>query len=281
MDKESIKLQQEAERLINQMNHQKLSSFEGLSPSQMHQLLYDPLGEESPIQLDLSNPALFDNMPLFNLINYLGRILDREGELKLTQTGRLPIRVVSELYEQKYMAEYYIEKGFQKLYKESDALSMMLTRIIMEVMGMSKKRKNKLSLTKAGAHFLADQKAMAEKLIVTFTTGFNWAYFDDFPDDYVGQMGVGYTLFLLNKYGDDQQSPSFYVQKYVEAYPYLLRNYRSYGEDMDSLIHCYTYRTFHLFMDYLGLIKMERGMYNNIEKVGYSPLFKKIFDLVK
>ena len=277
MDEESIKLLQHAESLIQQMNHQKLNSFEGLSPNQMHHLLYDPLGRDSPIQLNISDPNLFKSMPLFNLIRYLACILESERELKLTQTGKLPTKVVAELYEQKFMPDYYVEKGFQKLYKESDVLSMMLTRLVMDVMGMSKKRKNKLSLTKAGEQLLADEVAMAEKLIVTFTTSFNWAYFDGYPDDYVGQMGAGYTLFLLNKYGADQRSPSFFAQRYVEAYPYLLRNYQSYGEDMEGLIRCYTYRTFHLFMDYLGLIDVERGAFNSIEKVGYSPLFEKIF----
>ena len=263
MDEESFRLVQQAEKLINEMDHEKLDTFEGLSRSQMQQLLYDPLGEKSPIQLNLSKPALFDSMPLFNLVRYLGRILEREGELKLTQTGRLPTKVVAELYEQKFMPEYYIEKGFQKLYKESDSRSVELTRLMMEVMGMSKKRK------------------MAKKLLITFTTGFNWAYFDGYPDDYVGQMGAGYTLFLLKRYGANQKPPSFYAEKYAEAYPYLLSNYQSYSENKDGFIRCYSYRTFHLFMDYLGLIEAERAAFNSIERVRHSPVFNQLFTFVE
>lgn len=92
-------------------------------------------------------------------------------------------------------------------------------------------------------------------------------------------MGAGYTLYLLKKYGDDQRPPSFYAEKYAEAYPYLLNNYQSYGENKDGFIRCYSYRTFHLFMDYVGLIKTERATFNEIEQLTFSPVFSQLFTL--
>jgi len=46
------------------------------------------------------------------------------------------------------MKEEYIEKGILKLYKETDSMSVNLSRILIELAGLIKKRKGKISLTK-------------------------------------------------------------------------------------------------------------------------------------
>ena len=48
---------------------------------------------------------------------------------------------------------------------------------------------------------------------------FNWAYFDPFDDDPIGQFGNNYTLYLLCKYGDKWKEDEYYADLYFKAFP--------------------------------------------------------------
>lgn len=45
------------DNIINKHNRETSQDFEGLSPEQMHYLLYDPFGAESPLKLRTLNPV--------------------------------------------------------------------------------------------------------------------------------------------------------------------------------------------------------------------------------
>ncbi|HDQ44883.1 MAG TPA: hypothetical protein ENN17_05205 [bacterium] len=147
-----------------------------------------------------------------------------------------------------------------QLYKETDSLTVHLSRILLELSGFTKKRNGKLSLTKSGEKTVFDQEKCLKTIFKTFTTHFNWAYNDGYGDNEIGQLGYGFSLILLSKYGKEKQLDSFYAEKYFKAYPQLLESMKKKDgilEDSHSK-SCYSIRTFDRFLDYFGLIRIDK-----------------------
>jgi hypothetical protein len=91
------------------------------------------------------------------------------------------------------------------------------------------------------------------------TTKFNWAYCDRFGDNQIGQLGYGFSLILLSKYGNTKRPDKFYAEKYFKAFPKLVEteNTPLYETTERHLYNCYSMRTFDRFLKYFGLVTME------------------------
>ena len=63
-----------------------LEDFHGLSPHDMHGILYDFLGESCMIQLKSPSEDLFKASPVYNLFDYCIRALEK-GPIALTSAG--------------------------------------------------------------------------------------------------------------------------------------------------------------------------------------------------
>ncbi len=255
-------LERHIEQAMNEYNNQSILDFEGYSPFDMHQILYSTFGKSSPLQLQKLPDTDYKKIPILNQIKYLADLIDKNGEIKLTSKGFLPTKIVSELYEQRFLKDKNIDSGISKLYKETDSITINLTRILIELAGLAKKRSGKLSLTKTSKKILSDNHVLLEKLLLTFTTKFNWAYYDRYGDNQIGQFGYGFSLILLSKYGHENQLETFYAEKYFKAFPQLFDSIEpSFGTREEYAANCYSIRTFRRFLDYFGLVNInEQGL---------------------
>jgi hypothetical protein len=197
-------------------------------------------------------------IPILNQIKYLTALIDENGEIKLTSRGFLPTHIVKDLYSQGFLKDKYIEKGLLKLYKESDSMTVNLTRILTELAGLVKKSKGKISLTKSCQKILGDNEELFRQIFSTFTNKFNWAYYDGYGENQIGQLGYGFSLILLSKYGQEKRLDSFYAEKYFKAYPRLLDSVRpDYGTLERYSTNCYSDRTFDRFLYFFGLVTID------------------------
>jgi hypothetical protein len=272
-------LQRHLDNLINAQNNRPIPEFEGYSPNEMHQLLHFTFGEDSAIRLQKISGTQYQQVPIWNLVKYLTGLIEDAGEIKLTKKGFLPTKVVSELYRQGFLKEDHIEKGITKLYKEMDSISVHLARILAELAGLIKKRKGKLTLTKSSAELIVDDHALLRLLLATFTSKLNWAYLDGYGENQIGQLGCGFSLILLSKYGNEKQLDSFYAEKYFRAYPQLLEGVEpTFGTLESYAAACYALRTFEKFMRFFGLISTaEEGRgFDSITYVTKTALFDKL-----
>lgn len=57
-------------------------------------------GKNSPVQLADFNDVDCDSVPLFRQVKRLQEMIEKEENLKLTQTGNLPPRIVKEVYSE-------------------------------------------------------------------------------------------------------------------------------------------------------------------------------------
>lgn len=273
-------LQKHLDKVMNEQNNRSISEFEGYSPFEMHHILYFTFEHNSPISLQKLSDPDYMKIPMLNQIKYFLNLVKESGEIKLTAKGFLPTKIVKEIYNQEFLEEVRFTSGISQRYKESDSMTVNLTRLLAELSGLTKKRNGKLSLTKKGEKIFSDNFKLLELIFKTLTTKFNWAYYDGYGDNQIGQLGFGFSLILLNKYGSKKHLDKFYAEKYFKAFPDLIKSEppSNFETPKERSISCYSLRTFDRFLDYFGLIKIETiGVNWNPDKyITKTDLFDKL-----
>ncbi len=187
-------------------------------------------------------------------------IIEKEGELKLTAKEYLPTKIVCDIYNKGFIKDEAIERGITKLRKEMDVMPINLTRILAELSKVVKKRNKKSSLTKKGKMQLNDDYELLKNIFQTFGLNFNWAYYDGYGDNEIGQLGFGFSLIMLSKHGSEKHTTNFYAEKYIKAFPDLIEQFEPamhFRTIEEQVFRCYSVRTFERFLNYFGLINLE------------------------
>mgnify|MGYP001136140855 CR=1 FL=1 len=143
-------IQRHIDQVMNEQNNRSIPEFDGYSPFEMHHILHFTFEPKSPISLQKITDSDYGKIPMFNQIKYFLDLVKKTGEIKLTAKGFLPTKIVKNIYNQEFLEESLISSGTYHLYKESDSMTVNLTRILSELSGLVKKRSGKLSLTKNG-----------------------------------------------------------------------------------------------------------------------------------
>lgn len=272
-------IQKHLDQVMAEQNNLPIPEFEGYSPFEMHKILHFTFSINSPLKLQKLSISDYQKIPILNQIRYLTDLINKNGEIKLTKKGFLPTKIVSDLYSQGFLKEEHIEKGISKLYKETDSMTINLTRILIELAGLIKKRNGKISLTKSSQKILGDNEELLRQVFLTFTNKFNWAYYDGYGENHIGQLGYGFSLILLSKYGQEKRLDSFYAEKYFKAFPRLLDSVEpDYGTLDRYSTNCYSVRTFERFLDYFGLVNVDeqgKGL-DSIKYITKTDLYDKL-----
>lgn len=263
-------------------NHRSIPEFEGYSPYEMETILYSTFSPDSPIKLQKLKLEDYKNIPLLNIIRYILGLIEKEGELKLTPKGNFQTKVVKDIYRQGYIKDYLIENGITTLNREADCNAINFSRHLLELSGIIKKRHNKHSLTKKGMQVIKDNHQLLMAIFNTIAFKFNWGYYDGYGLSDIGQVGFGFSLILLKKYGSQKRKDNFYADLYFKAFPTFKNNIYTMADIdterlMQRLNRCYCVRTFERYLDYLGLIKLENPLYSCFENyVKKRELFDKL-----
>ena len=256
---------------INKENYEAQADYEGYSPMELNSMRYDPFGATCPVQINLLSEKDYQEIPIFNQVKYLLNLIEDRGELKLTKKGNLPVQVVVELYQQGFLKDYFIEKGFAKIVGEDHVPSIIFTKALLLVSRLVKKRNNKLSLTRRGSKILQSNELLFQEINQVYTQEYSWAYIDRYADRHIGQMGFIFSLVLLSKYGSDNKTDDFYAEKYLQAFPEFIEDFpHRYSSS------AYIYRTFDQFLTYYGFIILEEKRKFEPRLVTATPLFHKM-----
>lgn len=275
----------EIETNILLKNNSPLDDFLGLSPSDMHDLVYYPHQNNSVVKIrsDIDNATL-DRIPFFRIIEELLKIVERDSFIKLTPLGALPKKIMVELYSYKFIPEYFLENGTTKLTRQQDSISIENARLVAEVAGFVKKIKGKFSLTKNGNLLLKSENRLKlfHSVIEAFTERFMWSYNDGYPEHPIAQQGWAFSVFMLAKFGNEFRQGEFYGDGYVTAFPNFIDFFHdvNYGTPRDNCIRCYVVRTFDRFFDWLGIVTVEKGA-TFFDKSNYkaTDLLRKVFTI--
>ncbi|MCZ8090506.1 MAG: hypothetical protein O9282_03950 [Flavobacterium sp.] len=272
-------IQRYAEQFMQERNNRSVLEFEGYSPAEMHQILHFTFEDYGPIKIQELTNEDYEKIPLLNQIKFLLNLIDKNKEIKLTEKGFLPTKFVSEIYNQGFLKEEHIEKGIVKLNKELNSITIRLSRLLLELSGLVKKRNGKISLTQKSKEFQDDNHKLLLLILETFSKKFNWAYFDGYGENQIGQLGFGFSMILLSKYGNENQLATFYATKYFNAFPLLQEVQVSEYDTVERYTKdCYSIRTFERFFDYFGVINIETtgSGFNRLTYITKTDLFDKL-----
>lgn len=232
--------------------------FNGLSPDQMHQLLYTPF--DSPQLLQWRESEQVAQAPILRMAKVLLTAL-ADKDVKLTPKGNLPVVVVKAMLES--VDEQQSMLGFphrlERRRSEENVMPVHATRLLMELAGLTKIQKGKLSLKKTTAADVARGQwgKVYLKLLKAMMVAFNWAYLDGHDELRGVQTTSPFTLWLLHRHGSDWQPESFYSGAILQAFPMLLTEARDepYATARETVELIISWRTFKLHQ-WFGLIEL-------------------------
>ncbi|MEZ3550250.1 hypothetical protein [uncultured Duncaniella sp.] len=206
-------------------NSTPVSDSIGLSPEEMHNVIYGPFSSQCVVELNTLEKSQYDKIPLVRQTLFLLNTLI-EKELKLTKLGWLPLKIVAEAYHLG-QPEWIIEELKQKRINEYEAGPVRMARIILELLGWIKTRKGMLSLTAKGRKAFSDIDAAANEILRFSLVGVGLHTFDRYDEDRIGNWGMAYSVWLLNKYGSEWHLGDFYKEYYQKVFKFP-GNYDAY-----------------------------------------------------
>lgn len=234
--------------------------FQGLSPAQMHQLLYHPFESPELVQFRESL-ATEPEAPVLGLFRYLAEGLGEKG-LKATAKGNLPrefcrqaaCQAATICREIKWLEP-------ERLRSETDYMDLHVTRLVCELAGLVRKYKSRFVLTKKARGMLRKTglREIHPLLLRTYATRFNWAYRDRAEELPIVQHSFAYTLYLLDRHGRQWQPHQLYEDSFVQAFSAALTEVpdREVYPAERAVRNCYRWRTLQHFLEFFGVIEMQ------------------------
>lgn len=204
------------QEIMIRQNSAPRSDFNGLSPEDMHNIMYDPFRDQCVVQLNKLDKNQYELVPLIRQALFLLNTLN-EKDLKLTKLGWLPLKIVADAYRIG-QPEWIIEELKQKRINEYEVGAVWMARIILELLGWIKTRKGVLSLTVKGRKAFSNIDAAANEILRFSLVGVGLHTFDAVEDDRIGNLGIAYSVWLLNQFGSEWHFGSFYQEHYQKAF---------------------------------------------------------------
>lgn len=283
-EEEMNELNRQLRAITEAQNHGANPDFAGLSPAQVHWLNTHPLEEGCAVRWQENIPEeVLDQVPMLTFATDLMRRLDAK-EMKLTAKGNLPAKLVKEWYATGLVPQYDIEEGITKLSSEDDYYTATALKIILDLLGWTKKRHGKLSLTGKGKKVLVgSRQSMLEQLFLQHYTKFNLAYFDGYEDDGHLQHLFGFVLVLLLKEGKDWRPTEDYGSDMLRAFPMLTESFESvnFGTPEKTVRSAFSIRYLDRSLSFYGLLRLrgKEWMGKDEREVMATDLFRHLFRL--
>lgn len=250
-------IQQYLNKFMERENNRGLPQFERYSPIEIEYLIHYPFEPNSPISLLKGTDSDYDKIPILNQVKYLLNRINETKSIKLTQAGYLPTKLVRVTLDQNFLNLNDPERNFIAN-KELDSPFLHLTMNLMTISGLIKKQNGTISLPAKTKRILDNNEALFRKIFETFVLKYNWAYNTWGNEEKIGQLGFGFTLVLISKYGNIYRPYSFYAQKYFTAFPALLSSVNSlYGSSQEFAYEIYRLRSFTSQNKYFNLFDVQ------------------------
>lgn len=261
-------------------NSSPKSQFLGLSPVEMHNIVYEPFSLENAVfSFECRDNAKLKEVPLLKHSLYLLNKLKDAGEIKATQLGNLPRALVREMYE-----EFFSHDRYARLPNtEDDMIEIVRVRQLLCISGLMKKKSNKFTLTKKGENLLQESMwpELFRELTLCFMNQWNWAYGDSYSELPFIQSSAVFNLFLLHKKCQDWAYSGDVGQAYLHAFPNLVNEASGYFGPEEEIIRCFSTRFLNRVCLPLGLVEMREengdGAYDYKQFYRVSRFFAEFF----
>jgi len=249
--------QAELNRFMHRKNYSPLAVFHGLSPAQMHRFLHFPFDSPELVRLeDTLDPP--PDAPVLRLFSLLADAIGDKG-LKPTATGNLPQKFCRDAALAFLGDETYEKRTrYSSIHSEMDFFDLHCLRLVAGLAGLLRKYKGKFILTRKCRQKIASHGvgSVYSDLFMAYVRKFNWAYRDHYPELGFIQRSFLFTLYLLQKYGEETRQHTFYEDIFLEAFPQLLDEVPDspYLSGEEKIRYAYRYRALDHFAVFFGLI---------------------------
>ena len=241
------------------VNFLPLDDFLGLSPDEVNRLLYQPFEETSDIVV-LNNTfreELLNHVPVIQDARLLISRIGESGELKATQKGNLPLKLVQELHKIQCRRDYEEE---WHVGSEEEAPLIQLLRYVVTSCGWIKFRDKKFYLTKKGEK-LRDKNFSPQdyhQLMQFWLRKLNWGYLDRYDPCPIVQHAFLFSLYALSQKASDFVEAQTLGELFLRAFPAAVDEvkphpyYQDKPEQIVSNIYCLRFiEGFCLYFDLL------------------------------
>lgn len=265
-----------------QRNRAGVADFHGLSPEQMHGLLYEPFASPELVSV-ADEVAAGPDAPIVKLFAMLVEAIGDKG-LKCTAKGNLPRAFCKAAWAATDELSWNEEmRDFHKVNKEVDFTELHVTRLVSREAGLVRKYKGRFLRTRECERLLDGPglDAVYVQLFRACMLRHNWACTDRYPAFPFIQQAFFFSLFLLQRYGGEERPHTFYEDAFLAAFPKLLEEAEplSWSTPEDQVRRCYTLRTLARFARFLGLASLENRAADIFEqdyRVTKTPLLDQL-----
>ena len=254
------KMNEIAREYTDGYNNTPLEDFERFTPSEMTGLIYfpfDPSRSCMRMNEDVDEEKLKGSYFVKDIRLYLERIRSLQP-MKLTVKGNLQRKFCRDLISDGTCSEGSGNFDKWPLMREDDSHYILVMDNFTRMIGLTKKRNNRLSLTRKGEKMVnASLREFYLFIIEEYCKKLNWGCVDFYPDAEIVQKSFPFSLFLIQKYGNEKRKPLFYSGKIIKAFPRSLDEFDERLETRErSLLSCYSLRVFKRFMKRFDLIEI-------------------------
>lgn len=204
----------------SEINSQIIVDFLGLSPYQMHFLLYGNWDDVAPI---ISINDTFDNnllseVPIVKKVSLLIRMIGEVKEEKATKNGNLSKRIVNALYESP------LPGCKDTIASEEYAPSVKALRHAVTDCGWIKIRNQKFSLTKKGQKIFEKGFTSVDyvTLLKYWLRKYDWSFTDGHPECAIVQQSALFSLYVLRETAKELSPSKDFTKLLLKALPAAL-----------------------------------------------------------
>ena len=259
-----------------------MDDFVGLTPNQMHGVLYRPF--DSPDLVTWPDPlGVAPDGEAIELACGLAEALGGDG-VKRTAQDNLPRQLCRDLLarwqsiggEDPYFAP-------EKLQSELDYRLLHRVRLTMELGGLIRKYRGRFLLTRNGRDRFERHGAagLYPALLQAYAHKMNWGYDDGYPEVPMLQHSFLFTLHLLGQFGDTWRPTTFYAEAVLRAFPPLIVDFADdrFFTPEEQFHHAYALRTLTRFAAPFGLVEFaptDADDFKSPRQVRRRPLLQKV-----
>lgn len=249
-----------AGNFVSGLNREAAVDFHGLSPDQMHRILYAPFDSPELVRFHEAPPSATDAP----IMKYVQLLIDAIGEKGLTATekGNLPRALCREAARTCIKTKPpRLPLPPDRVYREADLPDLERVHFAMLEAGLMRKTKGRFFFTQKCKKTLLESgvPGLYPLLLRSYASRVNWGYWDRLPRYSIIQDSFLFSLFILQQDGLSPRSHLHYEDAFQRAFPtaHLMEEPSFWMEPAKELRLSYTVRTIEHFAGIFGLVQLE------------------------
>ncbi|MCF7918306.1 MAG: hypothetical protein K9N06_00150 [Candidatus Cloacimonetes bacterium] len=258
--------------------------YEGYADWEISNLIRGCFRKYSSVHIRKRIPEeVLDQIPVLVLVQLYLEKIDIAGGLNLSETYRNEEDIEAELnrHPAARKIDFHSNRKNPALEIEVELSDFIIS--FCHESKLTKDVKSKRYISRKGRSLLKNGNKLLRNLLHFFTYEYFPGGWDEFGDTVTGQLGIGFSLILLNKYGYEKRTDNFYAKKYLDVFPQLIEpaELNLTGKKLrDHYAMIYRYRFFNFYCRLFNLIEEYDASKKKKRNVEISDVFIDLFNFL-